>query len=94
MSLRALISPDPKVLKSPNNDPVGPNNDQWIRYAADQSDKVVFAWRVDYGHIKKRNEKVRKLLKNYDHYCIEKSKNGKHPKHPLFLKKDLFPILF
>jgi len=88
-NLYALRSRDPKALLS-DSDPIGPDCDQWLvtmsKFAAMKiaawGNKSVLQWRVD---------KVRALVGPLN--CLEKSKSG-NPKHPLYLRKNLFPKFF
>lgn len=66
-------------------DPIGPDNDNWLLEAERIADKVVLAWGV-HGVFKDRDKKVLQLIKQA--HCIDTSKDG-HPRHPLYLKKDL-----
>lgn len=68
-------------------DPVGDDNDKWLRRIARKSDKVVFAWGVN-GTFKMRDKHVMGFFPKA--YYIALSKDG-HPKHPLYLKKNLDP---
>jgi hypothetical protein len=66
-------------------DPIGVENDKWLKEIELKSSKVVFAWGVS-GAFLKRNEKVINLFQNS--YYIALSKMG-HPRHPLYLSSDL-----
>ncbi|WP_158735670.1 DUF1643 domain-containing protein [Alteribacillus sp. YIM 98480] len=92
VNLFAFIATNPKDLMI-TADPVGPENDIHILHVMKKSDKVIFAWGKQSG-ISKRKKQVLHLLKEYDHFCIEKTKDGRDPKHPLYLKKGLQPIRF
>ena len=72
-------------------DPVGHENDKWIKSVANQADKVVFVWGTKGVH-NNRDKKVIDMFEN--RYCIKLSKNGEHPRHPLYLKSNLTPIKF
>lgn len=75
------------------DDPVGANNDAHIVQAAAGSDLVVFAWGAKYGDIGGRDQEVAALLRDVPLHCIGKTKHG-HPRHPLYLKKNLKPVAF
>ncbi|SDH83883.1 DUF1643 domain-containing protein [Alteribacillus bidgolensis] len=92
VNLFAFIATYPKDLKKAV-DPVGPDNDIHIVNVMKKSDKVIFAWGKQSG-ISERKKQVLHLLKEYDHFCIEKTKGGREPKHPLYLKKGLKPMQF
>ncbi|WP_227394380.1 DUF1643 domain-containing protein [Jeotgalibacillus aurantiacus] len=93
VNLFALISTDPSNLKL-HEDPVGPENDRYIMREIQHSDLTILAWGEKHGSILNRNREILRLFKDSDPHCIKKTKNGKHPRHPLFLKADLMPIMF
>ena len=86
VNLYAFRSTDPKGLKE-TQDPIGKDNIFHIQSLIGHVEKVIYAW----GN----NEQEPKWL--YDlvatPYCIDVSKKGV-PKHPLYLKKELQPILY
>lgn len=90
-NLFAYRATDPKMMKKAF-DPVGPANDEYLLNLASISKIVIAAWGTT-GIFKKRDRKVKRLLGEKLHLCLEISKNG-HPKHPLYLKKDLVPVSF
>ncbi|AQQ52180.1 DUF1643 domain-containing protein [Planococcus lenghuensis] len=92
VNLFSYISVKPTGLLEVD-DPVGAENDAHIVEAAAGSDLVVFAWGAKYGDISGRDREVARLLAEYPLHCIGKTKQG-HPRHPLYLKKDLKPIVF
>ncbi|GAB3768723.1 hypothetical protein GCM10028796_32720 [Ramlibacter monticola] len=51
---------DPRAMKAAP-EPVGPENDQWLRQLADEAGIVVAAW-GNHGRHRGRGEQVRKLL--------------------------------
>ena len=68
-------------------DPIGPENDAYIRAVALKCDAVIVAWGND-GDIKGRGSWVfHKLLTGRPVYCLGVNANG-HPKHPLYLRGD------
>ena len=81
-NLYAFRSTDPKGLKE-TDDPIGPENIANVQSLVGLTDKVVYAWGNDY----KEPEWLRELVDTP--YCIDISKNGNIPKHPLYLKKNL-----
>jgi len=86
VNLYAFRSTDPKGLKH-IEDPIGQDNIFHIKTLIGLVEKVIYAW----GN----NEKEPKWLCELVHtpYCIGVSKKG-IPKHPLYLKKELQPILY
>ena len=93
VNLFALRSRDPEYLKGHPN-PVGNENDRYILGAVNESDLLIFAWGVKHCSIKNRNKEVQLLLSQYEPHCIKKTVKGNHPRHPLYLKKDLVPFPF
>jgi len=79
----------PKNLFS-YNEPVGPENDLWIKKASREADISVLA----YGNLAKnlgRHEEILNIVDNP--YCIKVSKIGL-PMHPLYLKYTDKPLKF
>ena len=88
----ALRSTDPKMLYSVE-DPVGPDNDQAIMRMVASSDLVIAAWGT-HGAYRSRGQQVANDIAFFkDVQCLGRS-NGGFPLHPLYLRKDLKPILF
>lgn len=88
VNLFAYRATHPEVLKG-CDDPIGPENDDYIEISAARSKMVIAAWGTN-GNLLNRNKAVCKLLDTV--HCIDISKEG-HPKHPLYLKSDLKPKL-
>lgn len=88
-NLFAFRSTDPNELNH-EEDPVGPENDTYIRTCASEVDLIIACW-GNPGRLFGRDEKVISLLANL--YCLKQNKNGT-PHHPLYLSKDLTPILY
>lgn len=82
----AFRSTDPKKLLSVR-DPVGPENNQWLKYISDESEIVVAAWGT-HGKLRGRGEEVKNSLDKL--YVLGLTKGG-FPKHPLYLPKTLKP---
>ncbi|MFD2924758.1 DUF1643 domain-containing protein [Halobacillus naozhouensis] len=91
VNLFALVSKSPEILLT-HKDPIGVDTDRYIREAAKKSKTIVLAWGEKYTSIRNRKVEVLQMLQKYNLHCIKKTKNGKHPRHPLYLKKDLTPI--
>ncbi|WDH75344.1 DUF1643 domain-containing protein [Exiguobacterium marinum] len=94
-NLFADISTDSKRLRK-IDDPVGPDNDQHILEMMKDSQKVILAWgqSIRSPFVKRRTQEVMYLLREQDSYCLERTVDGKYPKHPLFLRGDLVPVIF
>lgn len=92
VNIFALRSTDPKGLLAVE-DPVGPENDRHILAAVADAALVVAAWGV-HGALQGRDRIVRGLLADRCVlYCLGTTKDG-HPKHPLYLRRDVVPVLF
>ena len=90
-NLFALRSPHPKDLL-PADDPVGSQNDAALNSMADRSDLVVAAWSAEAAKFPAREAQVREMF-GPRLYCLATTKGG-HPRHPLYLKGDLTPIVY
>ena len=69
-------------------DPVGPENDAWLKKLQSDVSLVVCAW-SDTGAYKGRDKGVLTFLINP--HCLVKLKSGR-PGHPLYKRADLKPI--
>lgn len=88
MNLFAIVSADPKVLKTHPN-PLG-DNDGWIEKIAAKCCMVVFAW----GNFKEARERSKKVIEMFpDAHALFINKNGS-PKHPLYCRKDTQPVKY
>ena len=68
-------------------EPIGSENDNFIKEYIKKSDKVVCVWGNN-GDFKQRGESVLELVPNA--YYLKLNKSGQ-PAHPLYLKSDLIP---
>jgi hypothetical protein len=89
-NLYALRSTDPKALLS-HPDPVGPDNDYWLRSLAREFETVVCAWGAN-----AKTERVAAVWKIFQGHgdprlrnvwCLGTTKSGA-PKHPLYVRGD------
>lgn len=89
-NLFALRSTDPRALDV-HPEPVGPENDEWLRLVGRHASLVVCAWGADRA-IGGRAGQVRRLLsaERLVLHHLGLTKDG-HPKHPLFLPGRLTP---
>ena len=85
----AIRSTDPKLLYK-TDDPVGSENDKWIKKMAEHSDLTVGAW-GNHGQLNSRSAQINKLITDIN--CLKITKLGE-PSHPLYLSKKLKPIPF
>lgn len=83
VNLFALRSTAPAKLYSAR-DPVGPENNRWLRLAREYAETVVAAWGV-HGELHGREREVRRLVPNLR--CLGRTSAG-HPRHPLYLSKN------
>jgi len=89
VNLFALRATDSKELYK-SDDPVGPENDEYIMKANTEVRLTVAAW-GNRGKYLRRDEHTMMIL-TFPHY-LDLTKNGS-PWHPLYLKADLQPISF
>jgi hypothetical protein len=85
-NLFAFRATNPQEMRSAP-DPVGPNNDGWLRFAWSRCAITVAGWGALGGH-RGRDAEVRATLPRL-HY-LRLTKDG-HPGHPLYLSADLRP---
>lgn len=82
LNLFAFVASDPRTLCWPNPDPVGPENDEYLKALHPE---IVIAWgswgKLHVG-IESRANTVKRML--VDPYCLGVNKDGE-PKHPLYL---------
>lgn len=69
-------------------DPVGPENDEYLRHALVISDVAICAWGRHGGE---RAEKVKLLGEQYPLHVLGFNKDGS-PVHPLYQKRGLQPV--
>lgn len=80
----AYRATDPGILRM-LRDPIGPENDEYIKAVSRKCDIVIAAW-GNHGQIKGRGSWVfHKLLAGLKVSCLGVNANGQ-PKHPLYLK--------
>lgn len=91
----ALRSTDPAALTQVE-DPIGPENDEWILKLSRISIYTIAAWGV-HGALRNRGNDVVALLKNKlpdRSLCALKMTKDGHPCHPLYLAKTLAPVVY
>ncbi len=82
VNLFALRSPEPSKLYAAR-EPIGPENDHWLRLAGANAETIVAAWGV-HGELHGRGREVQRLFPHLK--CLGKTREG-HPRHPLYLSK-------
>ena len=84
VNLFALRSADPRALAR-MVDPVGPENDDYIREAVARAAKIIVAW-GSYGALNARDHCILAQLAS-PVFCLGITRNG-NPRHPLYLQGD------
>lgn len=92
VNLGAWRATNPKDLQGVA-DPVGRENDNWIKHFAAAASRIVCAWGVPPQPLKHRPEEVLRMLRGLPVYHLGLTKDG-HPRHPLYLRGDVQPQLF
>ncbi len=87
VNLFAFRATEPNVMKAAK-DPMGKDNNDWLKKLANDSGLIVAAWGND-GSYLGRSKKVRELLPNL--HCLNINKSGE-PAHPLYQKANLLPM--
>lgn len=78
-----LRATDPKELTSAA-DPIGPENDGWIRNSISLcSGPIIAAWGA-HKIIAPRLPRLKSLMRNREMFCLGTTKDG-HPRHPLYV---------
>lgn len=90
VNIFAYRSTDPKALYSCRS-PIGPENDEYIARESAIAGVTVAAWGVHGSFMDRGNIVMGRLL--YRPHYLELTKDG-HPRHPLYLKKNLRPLPF
>lgn len=91
LNIFAWRATDPKDMRRAI-EPIGLENDEFIRHTVNQCDMVICAWGT-HGKYKDRGDAVLKLLKDVDLYALKITKSG-HPQHPLYISNKTKPVLW
>jgi len=86
-NLFAFRATDPKNMKAAEA-PVGLQNDLWLKEVSREAGTVIACWGAQ-GDFLGRDLEVSTLIPEMK--CLKLTQGG-HPRHPLYLKKDLVPI--
>jgi len=84
LNLFALRATNPSALRSAD-DPIGPDNDQWIREVLHPHSRCVCAWGAFPAW--DRVAAVMDLARGINFLCLGRTAAG-HPKHPLYIAND------
>lgn len=85
----AWRSTDPAALYR-QHDPIGPENDRWLKDVAAEATLVVCCW-SNHGSLGGRSAQVKRLLESIDLHCFKMSQQGQ-PWHPLYLPGNIQPM--
>lgn len=89
LNLFAIRTPYPRLMRRAS-DPIGPNNDEWIRVILrDQVSRCIVAWGNSGTHLDRAEQFAG--LTDAPLYCLATNKGGQ-PKHPLYVKGDVEPV--
>ena len=88
-NLFAFRATKPEVMKQ-QKDPIGEKNNHYIKKFARGAGVVIAAWGV-HGSFWARDHEVKLMLPRLHHLGL--TKHG-DPRHPLYLKKDLSPVIW
>jgi hypothetical protein len=86
-NLFAFRATEPSDMKA-SDDPIGTENNKWLKKLAKDAALVVAAWGND-GSYLERSKQVKELLPNL--YCLKLNKSGE-PAHPLYQAAKLKPV--
>ncbi|MBU2098558.1 MAG: DUF1643 domain-containing protein [Gammaproteobacteria bacterium] len=86
-NLFAYRATDPAAMMAAK-DPVGDDNDLWLRKLAKEAEIIIAAWGND-GAYMGRSRQVLKFIPNL--YCLKINKSGE-PAHPLYQSASIRPI--
>lgn len=94
LNLFAIRATDPRAMLAAD-DPVGPENDKWLREALAESRDlgvpVLAAWGAHGGHRGRDFHVMHKLVDGVQWQCLGRTHAG-HPKHPLYIPKNTTPV--
>lgn len=83
MNLFAIVSSDPKILRTNGVDLLGDNN-VWLTTIGGMCRDILFAW----GNFKEAEERAKEVCKMFpEAICLGFNKGGT-PKHPLYVNAD------
>lgn len=77
---------------------VGPDNDRWLHYIADEADRIVCAWgkpsekRLRDMTLRRAQEVVNILGEHHQQLYVLGLTKDNFPLHPLYMRADLLPV--
>jgi hypothetical protein len=87
VNAHAFCATDPADMMAAD-DPIGPENDEWLRYGATHCEQAVVAWGVHGAH-RGRDQEVMDLLAPWRPKLYHLGlTSGGHPRHPARLRRD------
>ena len=87
-NLFAFRATDPRAMQA-QVDPIGAENDHWLRQCAEDAAVIVAAWGTRAAH-RGRGLAVARLLLEYPLMCLDVTVSG-HPRHPLYVSGRVVP---
>ena len=90
-NLFAYRATNPRVMQA-QTDPIGAENDHWLRQCAKEAAVIVAAWGSKGAH-RGRGLSVACLLLEYPLMCLGLTKEH-FPRHPLYAKSNLVPVRY
>lgn len=91
VNLFAFRATKPKNMMAAE-DPIGPDNEDYLAEAIMQSRLVIAAWGAGGGFMGRDKEVIARYGQGDRLACLGLTKDGK-PRHPLYLKKTAVPFL-
>lgn len=74
-------------------DPVGPENDRYLRESVERADRIIVAW-GNRGSLRNRYQTVSPWLSKRENlYCLGITQRG-HPRHPLYVRSTTIPLSY
>ena len=89
LNLFAYRATSPKEMMKAD-DPIGPENDKYLQIASETPWLIIAAWGT-HGGYRHRDKEIIQLIP--DLHILALTKHGM-PRHPLYLKRDLLPIVW
>lgn len=90
LNLFAYRSTDPGRLRKVD-DPIGKDNDRWLRVVTKAADKIVCCWGRHGKFLERQNQVVSMLRNNRATLCLLAQNQDGTPLHPLYAKGSLSP---